>query len=237
MTDFNKPTGREVRVAVDTWPMADMAIRADGDGMTFNGYAAVFNSDSEPLPWVERIRPGAFAKSLQESGGNIRMFLNHNADHVLATTRASTLSLSEDDRGLRVEAKLPDTQAGRDLSTLMQRGDVDSMSFGFQTIRDAWSEDNTSRELIEVRLFEVSPVTGWPAYPATTAFVRHIADMTGEDPSDVEETFRVLRSSDETFTDEQWETFLKIGNARRGERTLIAPTLAAYREKFASRAA
>ena len=97
-----------------------------GDGMSFSGYAAVFNSDSEPLPFIERIAPGAFKRSLK-SKNNIRMYLNHDSSMLLATTRAKTLRLMEDDRGLKVEADLPDTTIGRDLSTLIQRGDVDSM--------------------------------------------------------------------------------------------------------------
>src|SRR3990167_7121477 len=56
-------TELETRVAADVWPTMDFEIRA-GDGMGFSGYADVFNSPSEPLPWTERIRPGAFAESL-----------------------------------------------------------------------------------------------------------------------------------------------------------------------------
>ena len=87
----------------------------------------------------------------------------------LTLTRSATLSLSEDDRGLYVEAELPETTYGRDLSVLMQRGDVHSMSFGFTVPRggDAWSEDRSSRELRAIILHEVSVVTGFPAYAAT----------------------------------------------------------------------
>jgi HK97 family phage prohead protease len=97
------------------------------------------------------------------------MFLNHNTDQVLASSKSGTLSLREDERGLYVEAELPETTYGRDLSVLMQRGDVHSMSFGFSVPRggDAWSEDGASRELREIILHEVSVVTGFPAYPAT----------------------------------------------------------------------
>lgn len=145
------------------------AVEADTEmPMRFAGYAAVFNSPSEPLPFIETIAPGAFRRSLK-SDSEKRMFLNHNTDQVLASTRSATLSLSEDDRGLYVEAELPDTTYGRDLSILMQRGDVHSMSFGFSVPRggDSWSEDGSSRELREVILHEVSVVTGFPAYPAT----------------------------------------------------------------------
>ena len=145
------------------------AVEADTEmPMRFAGYAAVFNSPSEPLPFTETIAPGAFRRSLN-SGSEKRMFLNHNTDQVLASSRSGTLTLSEDQRGLYVEADLPDTTYGRDLSVLMQRGDVHSMSFGFSVPRggDAWSEDGATRELREVILHEVSVVTGFPAYPAT----------------------------------------------------------------------
>jgi len=62
----------------------------------------------------------------------------------------------------------------------MQRGDVHSMSFGFSvpTGGDSWSDDGQSRELREVILHEVSVVTGFPAYPATSgANVRNESDV------------------------------------------------------------
>lgn len=157
----------------------------DTSKMTFTGYAAVFNSPSEPLPFTEYIMPGAFKRSLK-SRNEIKLFMNHNTDIVLGSTRAKTLKLSEDSRGLLAEAVLPDTTAGRDLSVLMQRGDVSSMSFGFSVPSkgDKWTNDGMSRELHQIRLHEVSIVTGFPAYEATTATVRSIdalATRTGMD--------------------------------------------------------
>ena len=165
----------------------EFELRADktGDGMSFTGYAAVFNSDSEPLPFIERIAPGAFNKSLK-SRNNIRMYMNHDSSMLLATTRAKTLRLSEDSKGLLVDATLPDTSVGRDLSVLMQRKDVDSMSFGFTVPSggDKWSDDGQYRELRQIKLYEVSVVTGFPAYSATSASVRSfdaLATRTGID--------------------------------------------------------
>jgi uncharacterized protein len=148
---------------------------ASSDGMSFTGYAAVFNSPSEPLPFTEVIREGAFKRSLK-SRNEIKLFMNHNTDVVLGSTRAGTLKLTEDSRGLLAQAELPDTSAGRDLSVLMKRGDVSSMSFGFSVPPkgDAWSSDGATRELHQVRLHEVSIVTGFPAYEATTASVRSL---------------------------------------------------------------
>jgi HK97 family phage prohead protease len=148
---------------------------ASSDGMSFTGYAAVFNSPSEPLPFTEVIKEGAFKRSLK-SRNEIKLFMNHNTDVVLGSTRAGTLKLTEDSRGLLAQAELPDTSAGRDLSVLMKRGDVSSMSFGFSVPPkgDAWSQDGSTRELHQVRLHEVSIVTGFPAYEATTASVRSL---------------------------------------------------------------
>ena len=147
----------------------------ESDGMRFTGYAAVFNSDSEPLPFIERIMPGAFKRSLK-SRNEIKLFKNHNMDEVLASTRSKTLRLSEDSKGLLAEATLPDTTAGRDLAVLMKRGDVHAMSFGFSVPNrgDSWSDDGMTRQLKEIRLHEVSIVTGFPAYEATTASVRSL---------------------------------------------------------------
>lgn len=224
----------ERRFAIDGWRDADFQIRADGDGMTFHGYAAVFNTDSDgPIPGfgVERIAPTAFDKSLadlQSSGGrNIKMFLNHNSDMVLGSTKAGTLRLAKDDYGLRVEADLPDTQAGRDLSTLLKRGDVDSMSFGFTPLKSQPRDDGVNGTIhTEVRLWEVSPVTSWPAYAATSAFVRQLAEATGLDPDEITDLLTTAERAAEdgvTFSDEQYRRWLAIGNRLRGDRPEIVP--------------
>ena len=189
--------------------VSDIEVRdgATGDGMSFRGYAAVFNSWSENLGgFRERIRPGAFSRSLK-SRNEIRMYLNHNTDMVLASRRAGTLRLSEDERGLRVDADLPDTTYGRDLSVLMRRGDVNSMSFGFSVPPkgDAWNDAGTERELREVRLAEVSAVTGQPAYSATTAQVRTLdvlADKTGLDAVRMNEAITKLEAGEELSADD-----------------------------------
>jgi HK97 family phage prohead protease len=213
---FEKPTGREVRVATETWPLEDVEVRAEGDGMTFRGYAAVFNSWSEDLGgFREQIRAGAFAKSISEKRA-IKMFANHNSDIVLGSTR-SNLKLAEDERGLLAENRLPDTTAGRDMAILVREKIVDSMSFGFKTVKDAWANIDTERadrELIEVRLFEVSPVTGWPAYPSTTASVRELAEQIDESADELAAAFAVLRDADARLTQYQASMLTKLINTR-----------------------
>lgn len=146
-----------------------MELRAVGDGMTFEGYAAVFNSPSEPLPFTEIVKPGAFKRSLQ-SRNRMMLLWNHDTSNPLASTRNGSLKLTEDNVGLKVIATLPDTTLGRDISTLVRTGVIDSMSFGFAVKKDSWTSDGATRYLEDVSLFEVSLVST-PAYGGTAGSV------------------------------------------------------------------
>jgi HK97 family phage prohead protease len=165
----------ETRVFVN-----DFEVRETAEGMTLTGYAARFNEPSEPLPFIERIAPGAFKRSLRAKN-DIKLLWNHDSSSVLGSTRSGTLRLVEDEMGLRVEADLPDTQAGRDAKVLIQRGDVTGFSFGFTVPAngDTWNSDGTERTLRSVRLLEVSTGVAFPAYPSTvgSAQVRSLEDV------------------------------------------------------------
>ena len=144
-----------------------------GNGMSFGGYAARYNSPSLPLPFTEVIAPGAFDRTLK-SKNDIRAYINHDERLILGSTRAKTLRLDNRSDGLYSEIDLPDTTYARDLAVSIARGDTRTMSFGFSTVKDEWQDAN-NRTLKEVRLHEVSVVTGVAAYPATTASVRNLS--------------------------------------------------------------
>jgi hypothetical protein len=93
------------------------------------------------------------------------------------------MRLYEDSKGLRVEADLAPTTRGKDLSILMQRGDINKMSFGFNVQSDSWSPDGNVRTLESVRLIEVSIVT-FPAYESSVAQVRSIDQIEVDKLSD-----------------------------------------------------
>ena len=153
----------------------DAELRADASGSKpkIVGYAAKFDAESGDLGgFTEVIRPGAFAKTIRES--DVRALWNHNGDYVLGRTKSGTLTLREDPIGLRIEIEPPEAQWARDLVASIRRGDVDQMSFAFRAVKDNWTETTDGqklRELLEVRLFDVSPVT-YPAYEATEVSVR-----------------------------------------------------------------
>lgn len=206
VADRAEPSAVVEGVETRQW-VQEFELRQMPNGKTrFTGYAAVFNSDSEPLPFIERIMPGAFDKTLR-SRNNVKMYLNHDSTLVLASTRAKTLKLSTDQKGLYTETELPDTSYARDLAVMMERGDVDSMSFGFSVPRngDRWSEDGATRELREVRLHEVSVVTGFPAYRATSATIRSIdllAEKTGADANKLAHALTMLENGKELNDDD-----------------------------------
>jgi HK97 family phage prohead protease len=155
-----------------TFTVQDVEARQTEDGtMRLRGYAAVFNDASVPLPFKETIAPGAFRKTLSETP-DVRLLINHEG-LPLARTKNGTLTLTEDERGLFMDAEIADTTEGRDLYKLVERGDVDQMSFAFRVIRQKWSEDRSTRTLTEVSLADgdVSVVT-YPAYPTTTVEAR-----------------------------------------------------------------
>lgn len=177
-------------------------------GMLFEGYAAVFNSPSEPLPFTERIAPGAFRGSLKQRN-DIKMLWNHDTGAVLGSTRAKTLELYEDEKGLRVRAQLPNTTLGRDTAELIRRGDVNAMSFGFSVAQngDSWNDAGTERTLTKVRLHEVS-IVAFPAYTATagTASVRgldKIAKRADVDADELADALLKIESGNDITVEEK----------------------------------
>lgn len=157
----------------------------DGQPVAF-GYAARFGTLSQDLGgFVERIEPGTFAKTIVEA--DIRGLFNHDSNLVLGRNKAHTLRMIEDTDGLSYEIDLPDTTAGRDVRTLLKRGDVTGSSFGFRTVADAWGETDDGyplRTLQAVSLRDVGPVT-FPAYTDAESGLRSLAEARNIDPTTV----------------------------------------------------
>lgn len=157
-----------------------LEVRADGDddAMVVEGYAAKFDKETVIWRYVEVIRKGAFSRAVKED--DVRALFNHDPNLILGRTKSGTLDLSEDETGLRCVITLPRTEPGRNLYESIQRGDVDQMSFAFVVVKEVWTnrelQDGTTqalRELVEVKLYDVSPVT-YPAYEDTEIGVREL---------------------------------------------------------------
>jgi HK97 family phage prohead protease len=177
------PSGHEFRYRAervqleqrDDVPSAGGAGDLTPQARRLRGHAAVFDTPTAIGPaddpwWIEKIARGAFTKTI--GADDIRALFNHDDDNVLGRTTNGTCQLSEDDVGLLSVIEPADTTVGRDVLTLVERGDINQMSFGFRCIAQTWQDppigsmDPPTRTLTEVQLWDVSPVT-FPAYPET----------------------------------------------------------------------
>lgn len=154
-----------------------LELRAAGGKKTLVGYAAMYDSLSQDLGgFLEIIRAGAFDRALAE-GQVVMARYEHETNKLLGKTSSGTLRVSSDAKGLRYECDLPDTQAGRDVLALAERGDVSGSSFAFMLPNEAAQRWTTTpdgyplRELLDLDLIDVAP-TANPAYPETTVSAR-----------------------------------------------------------------
>jgi len=142
--------------------------KEEGKLPKIEGYAAIFNSKTEIGWFTESIAPGAFAESIARPD-DVRALFNHDANQVLGRTKAGTLELREDEKGLFCVITPPETQLGRDLVVSIERGDISQMSFGFYLeVEESQAEKDKKPHFVikKARLFDISPVT-FPAYEAT----------------------------------------------------------------------
>lgn len=186
---------REVR----RFTAGGLEVREGEDGLlTFTGYATVFDAEYEmyggpPYGWVEVVDPGAFRKTLSEKP-DVQLLLNHDG-LPLARTKSGTMSLDDDNKGLRVEASLdPEDPDVAQLRTKVDRGDLDEMSFAFRTIRQEWDEEYEKRTLLEVSINrgDVS-IVNYGANPATSFDLRSLLE---QDPERALAELRSLRDAD-----------------------------------------
>ena len=144
---------------------------AEGEEMILEGYAAVFNSETDLGHFREVIKPGAFDDVMTN---DVRALINHDPNLVLGRTTNGTLELSQDERGLKYRVKLGAQQYAKDFYESVKRGDISQSSFAFTIDKQSWNEERTVRSVDKVRqLLDVSPVT-YPAYAAATVQARDL---------------------------------------------------------------
>lgn len=148
------------------------------DDNVIEGYAAVFNKDSEDFGgWNERISPGAFRGVLQDDA--VALF-NHSMNLVLGRNGVN-VTITEDDNGLLTRIKVPDTSLGRDIKELVRSGIISKMSFAFTVAEERYVKGKDGANDMRIidkmqRLYDVSPVT-YPAYPDTSIAARGFKKM------------------------------------------------------------
>ena len=216
-------------------PMGEFTVTEGEDGQkTFTGYAALFGAPSSGLPFTEVIAPGAFRRTLSRvaDGKKIVSFLfGHDETRALATTASGRLALTEDERGLKVEARLDpaDPDAAGVISKLTHEAAAMGMSFGFTIPKngDQWDED--TRTLREVNLFEVSVLSAGqtPAYPATLGLtsVRKVASRMGVDGDRLISAIESLKSA-QPLTEQDVEVIETVTEKLAPKRTGVDASIA-----------
>jgi uncharacterized protein len=147
---------------------------------TLDGYATVYDSaypigggKDSAWGWDETIVAGAARKSVEERDDVF--LLNDHVGLSIASTKSGSLTLTSDKVGL-LSVATPDmrSQWNQEVLLRVDSGDLDSMSFAFQVLRQEWNADYTERYITELKLFDVS-VVKWPANPATHVHSRAAA--------------------------------------------------------------
>ena len=125
----------------------------DKKSRTVSGYFSAYgNVDSDN----DIIEKGAYTKTINERAKEVFMLYNHNWDYLMDRGSRS-LKLIDDDFGLGFEAKIADTNMGRDLLVYYEEGLVNEHSVGFQTTK-AVNDTNGTRIIKEIKLWEGSAV-------------------------------------------------------------------------------
>jgi len=150
--------------------------------------AIKYNTESQVMrdfwgdEFVEIIDKEAFKDSLATR--NVVALWSHDTSQVLGNTKSGTLRLTNMENELRFELDIPNTSAGNDAWELIQRGDVDGVSFGMRVVDGGakWTSEKRDgkriykRTILNAELFEISPVA-FPAYPANEVSVRGLEEF------------------------------------------------------------
>jgi len=204
----------EIRYAAELRTGAALGGNDQGEEMVLEGYAARFNQPSKDLGgFRETIKPGAFRNALANKS-DVRCLFNHDASKVLGRTQSGTLTLAEDENGLKFRCQLdPNNTEHRNLYSSVKRQDVSECSFAFtpdgpegdywDNVKDEGGNWFISRELRNVNLFDVSAVTH-PAYAGTNVDARCEAvtpEIRGIMSKLIEKRTKTVETRDKSFQD------------------------------------
>lgn len=182
--------------------------KISNDG-TFTGYGSVFG---ELDSYRDVVVKGAFLQTLQEDfaakGRKVPMLWQHEP----WTPIGVYTEVKEDDYGLYVEGQCNmDVQQGRECHSLMKQGALDGLSIGYTTRKYEWDQEEVVRSLLNVKLYEISPVTFPAGDSARVVDVKSFEQF--KTLSDVEDTLR-----DAGFSPKEAKAFIASVKRVAGQR-------------------
>lgn len=222
----------------------------EDDGLTLEGYAAVFNSPTEIEDrlgvYTETIARGAFSKTINERTPVLQF--DHGTHPMIGSIPLGSIThIREDDQGLFVRARLSDNWLVQPVRDAIASGAITGMSFRFQIPegKETWSDGNTQRTIHEVRLYELGPVV-FPAYESTTVGVRSKIRQLLKDDNVLVELARALAFGTEDVAEEGADSFtpsdapdepvlepLAVNRAEKARPFIAAAFLLSQKEKTA----
>lgn len=162
-----------------------LEVRAEG-GSTRLRATFPYGAETELAPGrLEVIASRAFADRIN-SGDEIHLLAGHSYDKPLASRSAGTLTLTDTDEALQIEATLDDgTTWARDFLAAHGSGLIRGLSPGFRVAKDGETierrGDGMLRTIGKADLFELSAVTK-PAYSTAQIEARHWLTKTLKSP-------------------------------------------------------
>lgn len=154
--------------------MLNIEIRADGAHIS--GYVNATEKKSRPVitphgKVVEEVEPKAFQGAIDRAG-NIVVTVDHDKNHVYASTEDETLTLYEDDIGLHADVLITD----RNLIELARQGKVRGWSFGMYNVVDELEQRADDLPLRKIKSLDLDHITlvvnKIPCYSATSVELR-----------------------------------------------------------------
>ena len=142
---------------------------------TIEGYALNWN-EYDMGSFMERIDVNALGE-LRDY--DVHALYNHDYDRVLARSKygEGTLSLEQDQEGLKFRFDLPDTSTGNEVRTLVGRGDVDQASWAFTVKQERWENvrsEKPTRVIEKIgEMYDIS-LTPRGANPTTSVALRSL---------------------------------------------------------------
>lgn len=181
---------RAVPAAIEFRAEGDAVESDSGDLGLLSGHFSVFDNwyEIESMwegSFLERIAPGAFADTIENDRGGMKVLFDHGFDPQIGNKALGPIDdLREDKTGPYYEVPLMDTSYNRDLLPGLKRG-LYGASFRFRVQEESWVDEPKpskanprgipERTIQRSKVMEFGPVT-FPANPAADASVRSLTD-------------------------------------------------------------